>query len=193
MKPKVGIIGAGNVGGALLRGLTRAGYEARAVGKDPAAVRETAAWAELVILAVPFAAVDDALKELGDTINGKLLVDVTNVLTPQMELALGFTTSGAEELQKKAPRARVVKAFNTVFAQHMDTGRVKDEQLTLFVAGDQADAKAATMDLGRALGFDAVDAGPLKNARWLEILGYFNIQLGYVQKLGPDIGFKLVR
>ena len=193
MTPKVGIIGAGSVGSALLRGLTRVGYEARAVGKDPTtAVRETAAWADLIILAVPFSAVDDALREMGDAVNGKPLVDVTNVLTPQMELALGCTTSGAEELQKKAPQAKVVKAFNAVFAQHMDTGHVNNQQLTLFVAGDDADAKTATLKLGRAIGFDAVDAGPLQNARWLETLGYFNIQLGYGLTMGPNIGFRLI-
>lgn len=192
LTPKVGIIGTGNVGGALLRGLTRASYDVRAVGKDPPKVRETAAWAELVILAVPFSAVDDALNEMGDAVNGKILVDVTNVLTADFQLALGCTTSGAEELQRKVPGAKVVKAFNTVFAQHMDQGRVKDQQLTLLVAADDAAAKASVLELGRALGFDAVDAGPVQNARWLETLGYLNIQLGYILKMGPDIGFKLI-
>jgi len=74
----------------------------------------------------------------------------------------------------------------------MDTGRVKDEQLTLLVAGDDVGAKATTMRLGRDLGFDVIDAGPLKNARWLETLGYLNIQLGYVLNMGPDIGWKVV-
>lgn len=107
-------------------------------------------------------------------------------------LSLGFTTSAAEELQKKAPSAKVVKAFNTVFAQHMASGQVKGAALTLFVAGDDQDAKDQVLTLGRDIGFDSVDAGPLKNARWLETLGYLNIQLGYMLKMGTEIGFKLI-
>lgn len=87
----------------------------------------------------------------------------------------------------------MVKAFNTVFAQHMGTGTVKNERLSLLVAADDAAAKERVLELGRAIGFDAVDAGPLRNARWLESLGYLDILLGYVQKLGPEIGFRLVR
>jgi predicted dinucleotide-binding enzyme len=87
----------------------------------------------------------------------------------------------------------VIKAFNTVFAEHMDSGRVKNETITLFAAGDDAEAKAAVLQLGREIGFDAVDAGPLKNARWLETLGYFHIQLGYTLKMGTQVEFKLIQ
>lgn len=191
-KPKVGIIGDGNVGSALRRGLERAGYEVRAVGKDPAAVRDAGSWASIVILAVPFGAVDAAVRELGGGVDGKPLVDVTNALSDDMQLAVGCTTSGAEELQKKVPGAKVVKAFNTVFAGTMDAGKVNGQQLTVFAAGDDDAARQQVLALQRDIGFDAVDAGPLKNARWLETLGYFNIQLGYVLGMGTGIGFKLV-
>jgi 8-hydroxy-5-deazaflavin:NADPH oxidoreductase len=193
MALKVGIIGNGNVGKALARGLSRAGHEVRAVGSDPSAVRETGAWAAVVILAVPFGAVEDAVRELGSGVDGKPLVDATNALTKDMQLALGFTTSGAEELQKKAPRAKVVKAFNTVFAGQMDSGRTDGGQVSAFAAGDDAGARGAVLQLARDIGFDAVDAGPLRNARMLEALGYLNIQLGYVVGMGAKIGFKLVR
>src|SRR6185295_14151493 len=113
-------------------------------------------------------------------------------LGPNRQLALGYTTSAAEELQKKAKGARVVKAFNTVFAQHMDHGGVDGEQLTAFCAGDDAEAKSIVVGMAAAIGFDAVDAGPLVNARWIEALAYLNIQLGYVVKMGPRIGFKLI-
>lgn len=192
-KKKVGIIGAGKVGSALARGLERAGHEVRPVGNDEAAVRETAAWAEDVILAVPFRAIDDAVREAGEGLNGKTVIDVTNALDENMNLALGFTTSGAEELQRKVPKAKVVKAFNTVFAEHMDTGRLHDEPLTAFIAGDDSTAKQEAMELARDIGFDPVDAGPLKNARLIEPLGYLNIQLGYGQKMGKDIGIELLR
>ena len=84
----------------------------------------------------------------------------------------------------------MVKAFNTVFAQHMDSGRLDGERLTAFAAGDDAAAKAAVLEL--EIGFDAVDAGPLRNARLLEPLGYLNIQLGYGLKMGTDTGFRLM-
>jgi predicted dinucleotide-binding enzyme len=189
MQQKVAIVGAGNVGKALREGLERTGHEVRAAGRGK--VSETAAWADIIILAVPFAAIPDVTRELQTAADGKPVVDVTNALTHDMQLALGFSTSGAEELQKALPRARVVKAFNTVFAQHMSRGSVVGQQLSLFAAGDDAAARKAVLELGKAIGFDAIDAGPLKNARHLEPLGYFNIQLGYVLGNGPDIGFKL--
>jgi predicted dinucleotide-binding enzyme len=189
---KVGIIGDGNVGSALARGVKRAGHEVRAVGKDKKAIRETASWADLVILAVPFGAIDDVVKDVGDVLEGKTLIDVTNALDANMNLAVGFTTSGAEELHRKVPTARVVKAFNTVFAQHMDTGRLGDQRLTAFVAGDDAGAKKSVLEMAGEIGFDAVDAGPLKNARLLEPFAFFNMQLGYVLGMGTQIGFKLL-
>jgi 8-hydroxy-5-deazaflavin:NADPH oxidoreductase len=192
MKPKIAIIGKGHVGGALQRGLEHAAYEVKSVGKDPARVRELAAWGEIVILAVPFPVLDDAIREMGENVNGKTVIDTTNALTPEHKLAFDNTTSSAEELQKKMPSAKVVKAFNTVFAEHMATGKADGTSLSLFVAGDDQGAKDKVLSLGRDIGFDAIDAGPLMNARWIETMGYFNIQLGYTLKMGTKIGFKLV-
>lgn len=194
MKKKIGIIGKGHVGAALHQGLERAGYEVKMTGKGDA-VRTTAAWAEILILAVPYTALDAALAEIGSAVGGKTLVDVTNVLGPDGKLALGFTTSGAEQLQKEFPTAKVVKAFNTIFAQNMSTGKVRKESLALLAAADDEKAKAEVLEMARAIGFDALDAGPLANARWLESLGYLTIQLGYVinKGLGTGIGFALIR
>jgi predicted dinucleotide-binding enzyme len=191
-KDRIGILGAGHVGSALARGLERAGHEVRSVGRDKSAIRDAAGAASVVILAVPFGAIDDVLGLAGETLRGKTVVDVTNALDANMSLALGFTTSGAEELQKKLPASRVVKAFNTVFAKHMDTGRLGEQRLSAFVAADDAAAKTTVLALARDIGFDAIDAGPLKNARALEPLAYLNLQLGYVLGLGPQIGFKLL-
>jgi predicted dinucleotide-binding enzyme len=110
-----------------------------------------------------------------------------------MGLAVGCTTSGAEELQKQASAAKVVKAFNTVFAQHMDSGRVGDQQLTVFAASDDESARNTALELATAIGFESVSAGPLQNARWLETLGYLNIQLGYVVGHGTSTGFHYVK
>jgi predicted dinucleotide-binding enzyme len=186
----IAIIGSGNVGSALARGLTRAGYVVRSTGREN--VRATAEAAGIIILAVPFSAIDDAVSTIGDAADGKVLVDVTNALDANMGLAIGCTTSGAEELQKRAPAAKVVKAFNTVFAQHMDNGRVGNDTLSVLAASDDDDAKNRVLELARAIGFDAVNAGPLRSARWLETLGYLNIQLGYVVGHGTATGFRYV-
>lgn len=191
-KKNIGIIGDGNVGSALARGLGRAGHEVRAVGKDKAAIAQTAQWAEIVVLAVPFGALDDVVSAAGAALAGKTVVDVTNALDGNLNLAVGFTTSGAEELQKKLPKAHVVKAFNTVFAAHMDTGRLGNQALSTFVAADDARAKGAVIGLARDIGFDAIDAGPLKNARNLEPLAHLNIQLGYALGMGTHIGLRLL-
>jgi 8-hydroxy-5-deazaflavin:NADPH oxidoreductase len=193
-KQKITLIGKGHVGAALSEGLRRAGHDVRMIGKG-GGVKDAAAWADVVILAVPYGAIGDVAAELGAAASGKPVVDATNVLTKEMAMAVGFTTSGAEELQKKLAGAKVVKAFNTVFAQTMNTGTLKGQALFMPVAGDDAAARAAVIGLAKDIGFDAVDAGPLSNARLLEPLGYLNIQLGYVvnKGMGPGIGFALVR
>ena len=190
MSQRIGILGSGRAGSALQAALSRAGYEARSAKRGQ--VVPTASWADVIIVAVPFAAVSEVARELETAADGKTVIDVTNALTPDFQLAIGFTTSGAEELQRLLPRANVVKAFNTVFAQHMSTGKVNGEVLTAFVAGDNDSARKAVLALAKAIGFDAVDSGPLRNARYLEPLAFLNIQLSWVLGNGPDVGFKFV-
>jgi predicted dinucleotide-binding enzyme len=191
---KIGIIGKGNVGSAIAAGLNRAGHEIKFGHRDPKEpVAEAAKWGEVIILAVPHESVADAAKSIGSLADGKVLLDVTNAVGENMNLAIGFSTSAAEELQKKLPKARVVKAFNTVFAQNQSTGRLGNEQLTLFVASDDAKAKQTVMQLGRDIGFDPADAGPLKSARYLEPMAMLLINLGYVLGMGNKIGYKLVK
>ena len=189
---KIAIIGKGNVGSALQSGLSRNGHEVRTVGREDNATQEAAEAADLIIFAVPFAAVDDAAKEVGSAASGKIVIDATNALTPTMELAVGFETSGAEELQTKLPEAKVAKAFNTAFAAAMATGHMNGEQLAGFVAADDPDAKAQVLALVGQLGFDPVDAGPLASARLLEPLALLNIKLGFVQGYGPNSGFRFI-
>jgi predicted dinucleotide-binding enzyme len=191
---KIGIIGKGNVGTALAVGLSRSGHEIKHGHRDPKEpVAEAASWGEVIILAVPYSSVLDAAKAIGSAADGKTLIDVTNALGPDMQLAIGFTTSSAEELQKILPKAHVVKAFNTVFAQNQSTASVGGERLTLFVAGDDPEAKQTVMQLGKDIGFDPVDAGPLKVSRYLEPMGILMINLGYNLGMGTNIGLKLVK
>ena len=191
---KIAIIGKGNVGTALANGLESAGHEIKFGHKDPSEpVVDAAKWGEVVILAVPFSAVKDVAKQIAPTVDGKVVVDVTNVLGSNWELAIGFTTSGAEELQKLLPKAHVVKAFNTVFAGNMNTGKLSTGQLSAFIAGDNADAKEIVMKLAKDIGFEPVDTGPLNSARYLEPMAVLLIGLGYGQKMGSYIGFKLLK
>jgi predicted dinucleotide-binding enzyme len=194
MAMKIGIIGKGNVGTAIGAGLTRAGYEVKHGHRDPKEpVEEAARWGEVIVLAVPHENVADAAKTVGSLADDKVVLDVTNVIGENMTLAFGCTTSGAEELQKMLPKARVAKAFNTVFAQNQSTGKLGKEQLTLFVASDDAKAKQTIMQLGRDIGFDPVDAGPLMSARYLEPMAMLLINLGYGLGMGSKIGFKLLK
>lgn len=189
---KIAIIGNGNVGSAIESGATTGGYEVRTSSADPQDVRAVAAWGDIVVLAVPAPARQDAIKALGD-VRGKVVVDPTNLLNADWSYGGNLTQSGAEQVQEWAVGARVVKAFNTVFAQNMATGKVKGETLSLLVAGDDADAKKQVMGLGNAIGFESVDVGPLVNARYLEALGFLNIQLGYgPTQYGTGLGFKVV-
>jgi predicted dinucleotide-binding enzyme len=190
MKQTIAIIGTGHVGSALREGLERTGHVVRATARDD--VAGAAAWAEVIILAVPYAALPEVARELGAAADGKVVIDVSNALSPDMQLAVGFSTSGAEELQKLLPKARLVKAFNTVFALHMRNGSVAGQALTAFAAGNDEAARKTVLELAKSIGFDPIDAGPLRNARSLEAIGYFNIQLGFVLGNGPNIGFKLV-
>ena len=191
---KIAIIGKGNVGSALGKGLTKAGHEIKFGHRDPSEpVSEAAKWGEIIILAAPHNNSVDAIENVKPFADGKTVIDVMNALGPKMELGISCTTSSAEETQKKLPNAFVVKAFNTVFAKNQSTARVGNEKLTAFIAGDDADAKKTVAKLTGDIGFDPVDCGPLKNARYLEAMGNMLINLAYTYGMGTDIGYKLAK
>lgn len=205
---KIGIIGAGNVGGALGRGWVRAGHavtfgvrdaadpkvaKLREAGARAASVAEAAKGAEVVVLATPWEATEDAMREAGD-LAGKIVFDCTNPLLPQLAgLAHGDDTSGAEMVAGWATGARVVKVFNTTGANNMANPDFHGMAATMFYCGDDGEAKAAAHRLAADLGFDPVDAGALDQARLLEPLALLWIRLAYVQKQGRDIAFKLMK
>lgn len=200
---KVLIIGAGNMGSAFAKQLVNAGHQvritARGVAKAQAAAAATGASAvaldhaadgmDAVVLATGFDSAIDALRAVGD-LTGKTVVDITNPLTADfMRLTIGHTTSAAEQIAAALPGARVVKAFNTVFAQVLAAGPDfgNGSRVPVFVASDNAEAKADALALAKSMGFETIDAGPLANARYLEPLAGFNIYLGYGAGLGTDI------
>jgi 8-hydroxy-5-deazaflavin:NADPH oxidoreductase len=191
---KIAIIGKGNVGTALQQGLSRGGHETKFGHRDPnESVADAAKWGEVIILAVPHDNADDARENIKPYSDGKTVIDVMNAIGESMDLGISCTTSTAEETQKKLPKAHIVKAFNTVFAPNQSTAKVGSQQLTPFYAGDDENAKKVVAQLTRDIGFDPVDCGPLKNARFLEAMGNMIINLAFKYGMGNGIGYKLVK
>jgi NADPH-dependent F420 reductase len=153
-----------------------------------AALADAAGKADLVVLAVPFDAAADIISAAGD-LTGKTLVDITNPMTADYSaLTIGHNTSAAEEIQKLAPTAKVVKAFNTVFASVLQAdGKVAGRPATVFVAGDDADARKTVSEIAVSAGLVALETGGLASARYLEPLAGLNIALAYGLGQGTDI------
>ena len=150
-------------------------------------VSTAVAAAEVIMLAVPFDAVGSIANAADFT--GKIVVDVTNPLFEDFSgLTIGHETSAAEEIQSLLAGAAVVKAFNTVFAQiYADGLDFGGRKVPTFVAGDNETAKDTVIGIAKDAGYDPVDAGPLKNARYIEPLAYLNIQFGYMLGQGTQI------
>lgn len=179
------ILGNGNIGSGLAAALGKTSHAVTLIGRggDTSAI----AAAEIVILATPYGAAAE-IAHLAD-FTGKIVVDLSNPITADFSgLQIGHETSAAEEIAKLLPGASVVKAFNTIFAGHYTSGlAIKGQPLQTFVASDDEAARARVKTLAADIGLVPVDAGPLRNARHLEPLGYMNIQFGYVLGLGVDI------
>lgn len=207
---KVTVIGAGNMGSAFVKQLTRAGHQVSVAARNGSKAAEVAAAnpgaravdvansavdADAVVLATGFADAAAALKSVGN-MQGKVVIDITNPLTADyMGLTLGHSTSAAEEITKAVPGAEVVKGFNTLFAQVLADGAAfaNGQKASVFVASDSARAKQVATALARSMGFEVVDAGGLKNARYLEPLAGLNIYLGYGAGLGTAIAPTWIR
>jgi NADPH-dependent F420 reductase len=185
---QIAIIGAGNVGKALASTLTKAGHEvtisaahadhARDAASQTGATAadsnaEAAKGAQLVVLAVPATAINAIAGELASDLDGKVVVDVANRPTPNAD---GPSTSIAEELQQTVPNAKVVKAFNTLFASRQANPTVSGIPADAFVAGDDDGAKQTVLEVVESAGFRPVDAGSLATARTLEGMAWLNIQ-----------------
>ncbi|HKW78095.1 MAG TPA: NAD(P)-binding domain-containing protein [Candidatus Limnocylindria bacterium] len=204
---KIGIVGSGNVGGALAKASVRAGHTVTIGSRDPshakakadatgaraaASPAEAVSDAEVVILAVPNAAVDDVIGAIGDALAGKVVIDVTNRMKrPNLGESVDGT-SGAEHIQQRLPKAKVAKAFNYAFASRQADPRADGVQLDGYVAADDADAKAKTLQLVGDVGFRPIDAGPLAMARALEALAILNIALQIQHGWPWQAGWKLV-
>lgn len=206
---RIAIIGAGNVGAALGRNWSGKGHAIRYGLRDPGAARyaplaasgallspaEAAREADAVVLATPWGAAEAAVRSLGD-LGGRPLLDATNPLAMGPEglgLALGHTDSGGERVAAWAPSAAVFKTLNTVGAETMADPSGFPVPPVMFVAGDDAARKPLVLGLVGDLGFAAVDAGPLRNARLLEAHAMLWIDLALKRGQGRAFAFGLLR
>ena len=204
----IAIIGAGNVGRALATSFVRAGHAVTIASRDPEHARsvgtatgarvapsnaQAVATADVVVLATPFTSAPDVAAEIRGAVTGRIVVDATNRMTFDANgPAIDTTTSNAEELAALLPGARVVKAFNTLFASNQSDPIAEGVQLDGYVAGDDAAAKATVLDLVASIGLDPVDVGPLARARQLEGLAFLNITLNIAHGGSWQSGWKLL-
>ena len=201
---KITILGSGNMATAFVKQLSAAGHQVRVTGRNHAKASELAGQhrgvqsvapnaaaqdADAIIVATPYEAAADALRSLGD-VRGKVVIDITNPLTPDyMGLTIGHDTSAAEKIAQATPGAEVVKGFNTLFAQVLAAGADFGDgrKATVFLASDSERAKQTAQALAESMGFETLDAGPLKNARYLEPVAGLNIYFGYGAGLGTTV------
>src|SRR6267378_2535237 len=210
---RVGILGSGLMGGKLGTLFARAGHEvvfsyarseqklkklARdAKGKAQAGTpREAAQEADALLLAVHWSRVDDVLKHAGD-VSGKVIVSCSLPMNADnTDLVIAHTSSGAEALAKRLPSARVVSAFNTVPSEvlfDVFEARRKARRPSLVYCGDDASSKKIAAALIRDVGFDPVDAGPLRIARYTEPFTLLIAQLAYEGDEGPELAYRFER
>lgn len=200
----ISIIGAGNMGAGLAKQLTAAGHRVQVTSRDPAKAQalasahpgarvvsaaDVAQDASVIIIATGYADAETALKTLG-SLDGRLVIDITNPLTADyMGLTIGHDTSAAEQIANAIPSAHVVKAFNTVLAQVLTQGAsfANDQIVPVFYAGDDQQAKSTVREIVESIGFKPIDAGSLKNARYLEPMAGLNIYFAYGAGQGSTI------
>ncbi|MDX2161466.1 MAG: NADPH-dependent F420 reductase [bacterium] len=198
---KIGVIGAGRMGGNLARRWAAAGHQVMIGSRTPDKARqvageighgvqggshaETAAFADVILLSVPFKAAHETLDGLGD-LGGKVVIECTNDMSGQRD----DSANSAQAVAGWARNARVVKAFNTVFWDILTLPRTSGLG-AVFMAGDDAAAKQAVAALIRDAGFDPVDVGGLNDAHYLDTLVRLIIHLGFQQGMGRNLAYKL--
>jgi predicted dinucleotide-binding enzyme len=200
----ISVIGTGNMGSAIAALAAKGGANVQLVDRDAEKARDAAAkvgataaafgdvlTGDIVVLALPYPALDDVVSTYAGSMDGKTVVDLTNPVDFSTfdALAVPADSSAAAELQAKLPGAHVVKAFNTNFAATLATGTVGDHPTTVVIAGDDDDAKAELVALFTAAGLRVADAGSLKRARELEAVGFLQMVLAAREHISWSGGF----
>jgi NADPH-dependent F420 reductase len=185
------IIGTGNMGQAIASVAGKGGHAVQLLGEND---HGTAVVGDIVVLAVPYPAVADVIARRGESLAGKIVVDITNPLDFETfdSLVVPAAGSAAAEIATALPQSRVLKAFNTTFAGTLAAGSIGSLPTTVLIAGDDADAKSALAGVVTSGGLKAVDAGSLKRARELEALGFLQLTLAAGEKVSWTGGFGVV-
>jgi len=182
------ILGTGNMGQAIAGVAGKGGHTVQLLGSSDA---DTKVAGDIVVLAVPYPAVNDLLAVRGESLAGKVIVDITNPLNFETfdSLVVPADSSATAVIAAALPNSRVLKAFNTNFAATLAAGTIGDEPTSVLIAGDDAEAKSTLTDLVTAAGLRAIDAGDLRRARELEAIGFLQITLAAAEKISWTGGF----
>ena len=182
------IIGTGNMGQAIAGVAAKGGHPVQLLGSSDT---DTEVTGEVVVLAVPYPAVADVIAQRGESLAGKIVVDITNPLNFETfdSLTVPADSSATAEIAAALPTSRVLKAFNTTFASTLSAGSVGPLTTTVLIAGDDADAKSTLAGVITSGGLNAIDAGPLERARELESIGFLQITLAASEKIAWTGGF----
>lgn len=207
---KIAILGAGSVGGTLGKAWANRGHQVTFGVRNPEAdktqtllqeigdrakatnINDAVLDAEVIVLATPWEAAQQAIESCGD-LTSKILIDCTNPLTKDFSLAMGFSTSGGEQVAEWAKGAFVYKAFNQTGWENMANPLVDGRPSVMFVCGDDEEHKKIVLQLTSDVGFEAVDAGPLSSARLLEPYAMIWIKLALAYGQGRNFAFGLLR
>jgi predicted dinucleotide-binding enzyme len=207
---KIAVIGIGNVGGTLGSAWEKAGHEVIFGVRDPdsekvktllkrtgqktqaATVAEAAAAVDIIVLATPWSAAQDAIKAAGN-LTGKIVVDCTNPIAPDLKgLSIGTTTSAGEQVARWAEGAKVVKAFNTTGSGNMASPNYGSQPVTIFICGDNPEARESVAQLAKDVGFEPCITGPLYHARYFEPMAMLWVDMAYLQGRGPQFAYKIL-
>ena len=206
---KITIIGAGNMGRGIGTRAVAGGHEVEVVDRDPAEAQKLAQElggsatglepsapfsGDVVVFAVYYPGIKDAVRQYGDQLGGKVVVDITNPVNTETwdRLATAPGTSAAEEVQQLVPQGTpVVKAFNTTFSPTLVQGEVAGQQLDVLIAGDDEEAKQKVAAIVADGGLRPIDVGPLRRAQQLEQLGFLHIAIQQPHNLGFASAIKL--
>jgi hypothetical protein len=204
----ISILGSGNMARGIGTRAAAGGFDVQILDRNPAKAGALAdelvaksgtlgddLLGEIVVLALPFDAAVTVVRQYGDTLIGKTIIDITNPINfaTFAGLVTPADSSAAEEIAKVAPEgAWVVKAFNTTFAGTLVEGAVDGQPLDVFLAGDDADAKARVASFVESVGLRPVDVGELSKAHWLEGLGFLHIGLQASRGTQFDTALKLI-
>lgn len=189
-KMKISILGSGSVGSHLSILLSAAGHDVQVVGRK--GIASAVERGDVVVIAIPYNTVAASLAPLAASLKGKIVVDATNPLNSDWSpLLLGQENSAGEEITRLFPESRVVKAFNTIFADVMVVERLNREgqAITAFYCGNDADANAVVADLAKAAGFSPVYCGDITSSRYLEAMAHLNIRLAVALGGGTNAAF----